>query len=612
MLPTERVFIVLMSRQKASPIHPIMVPKPALASGTNHPGALLLFCFGPHRLRQHPSQARKPQRPPLSHAVVELFIFILQNLRVNRLLNPTQILHELLELESLQQDGDFKNVDTLLDLALAGHLLASHQLGALCHVGILHHAGDCNNLFALVEVGDKARSFLCICLALNDNVVVAICVLSDVPMLDANRLAVTSRTVVGLDLLDVLKVVGRRSDTDTLDNEICRLGRLSTLDLCTHLELGTVLLDQASEGLSKLLAHDSHHRLFLHTNDGDIVLHASETVANLHTDEGATNNDNLLATILTCSLHDALGMGKCTKNKDVLEISLQAVHREPLGSATRSHDELCVVELLAVISLNGTVVEIDLRNIAPAPYNLGLVCDESLGELGTVEGLCVLARDDSDLALVAATTEAFDGTESTTAASDNDNMVLLFYAAALEVELASVGLDCLLLALDVDGTVTLEDLEFGQGVKCWGILDVTGGYLEAGCKVVSVEVQQASSQKHERMIVLTSVPRAGDSALASKNTLDQRSTVVGAVGTHGVNLILDLGQQNLSALNAVDFNLLLLAVLQVYARKPLELVFETKVEKFDETEQMRSSGRVTSAPNIKVEKHNSYLLHRYC
>ena len=62
-------------------------------------------------------------------------------------------------------------------------------------------------------------------------------------------------------------------------------------------------------------------------------------------------------------------------------------------------------------------------------------------------------------------------------------MVIALHTAALDVELTSVGLDCLLLALDVDGTITLEDLELGQGVKSWGILDVTGGHLEAGCKV---------------------------------------------------------------------------------------------------------------------------------
>jgi hypothetical protein len=75
--------------------------------------------------------------------------------------------------------------------------------------------------------------------------------------------------------------------------------------------------------------------------------------------------------------------------------------------------------------------------------------------------LGVLAGDDGDLALVATATEAFNGTESTTSTSDDNDVVLVFYAAALDVELASVGLDGLLLALDVNGTVTLVDLELG-------------------------------------------------------------------------------------------------------------------------------------------------------
>ena len=98
----------------------------------------------------------------------------------------------------------------------------------------------------------------------------------------------------------------------------------------------------------------------------------------------------------------------------------------------------------------------------------------------------VLAGDDGDLALVAAATKAFDGTESTTSASNDNDMVLLLYAAALDVELASVGLDRLLLALDVNGAVTLKDLELGQRVKSRGILDVTSRDLEAGCRDVSV------------------------------------------------------------------------------------------------------------------------------
>lgn len=83
----------------------------------------------------------------------------------------------------------------------------------------------------------------------------------------------------------------------------------------------------------------------------------------------------------------------------------------------------------------------------------------------------------------------------------------------------------------------------------------------------------SSMSKQERVVGHTSVPRAGDSALACENTLDQGSTVVSAVGTHGVNLVLDLGQQDLSALNAVDLDLLLLAILQVDAGQALELVF---------------------------------------
>lgn len=98
----------------------------------------------------------------------------------------------------------------------------------------------------------------------------------------------------------------------------------------------------------------------------------------------------------------------------------------------------------------------------------------------------VLAGDDGDLALVAAATEAFDGTKSTTSASNDNDVVFVFYAAALDVELASVGLDGLLLAFDVNSTVTLVDLELGEGVKSRGIFDVTSGNLEAGCRIVSV------------------------------------------------------------------------------------------------------------------------------
>jgi hypothetical protein len=134
----------------ALPSHPIMVPKPALASGTNHPGALFLFCFGPHRLRQHPSQAREPQRLPLSHAVAEMLGFILQLLRVDRLLNPTQILHDLLELESLQQCQIMRK-RKFLRVSL---LTSGEEEGCLLHLGV-----TCRVLHAIAR-------FIVSCLAL--------------------------------------------------------------------------------------------------------------------------------------------------------------------------------------------------------------------------------------------------------------------------------------------------------------------------------------------------------------------------------------------------------------------------------------------------------------
>lgn len=46
-----------------------------------------------------------------------------------------------------------------------------------------------------------------------------------------------------------------------------------------------------------------------------------------------------------------------------------------------------------------------------------------------------------------------------------------------------------------------------------------------------------------------------------------------AVGTHGMNLIPDLGKEDLASLDSLHLNLLLLTILQVDAGQALELVF---------------------------------------
>lgn len=69
------------------------------------------------------------------------------------------------------------------------------------------------------------------------------------------------------------------------------------------------------------------------------------------------------------------------------------------------------------------------------------------------------------------------------------------------------------------------------------------------------------------------MPWTSDSAFTGEDTLHQRCTIVGAVGTHGVNLISHLGKKNLSSLNAFDLSLLLLTIFKVDAGQVLELVF---------------------------------------
>ena len=48
---------------------------------------------------------------------------------------------------------------------------------------------------------------------------------------------------------------------------------------------------------------------------------------------------------------------------------------------------------------------------------------------------------------------------------------------------------------------------------------------------------------------------------------------MGAVGAHGVDLILHLCKEHLAAFDTFDFSFLLLTVLQVDASQALELVF---------------------------------------
>lgn len=95
----------------------------------------------------------------------------------------------------------------------------------------------------------------------------------------------------------------------------------------------------------------------------------------------------------------------------------------------------------------------------------------------------------------------------------------------------------------------------------------------------------------------TSVPWASDSSLAGQNTLDERCTVMGAVGAHGVHFIPDLGQEHLAAFNTLNLAFLLLAILQVDAGQALELEFSSHIAKTG-GEESRSVCSCSSAKGL--------------
>ena len=57
-------------------------------------------------------------------------------------------------------------------------------------------------------------------------------------------------------------------------------------------------------------------------------------------------------------------MRKGTKNEDILKIALETVHRKPFGCTSRSHDELGVAEVFAVIGGDLASFEIGFRNVS--------------------------------------------------------------------------------------------------------------------------------------------------------------------------------------------------------------------------------------------------------
>lgn len=69
------------------------------------------------------------------------------------------------------------------------------------------------------------------------------------------------------------------------------------------------------------------------------------------------------------------------------------------------------------------------------------------------------------------------------------------------------------------------------------------------------------------------MPRAGQPSLGGENPHLQGCAVVCAIRRGGIHAVLHLAQKHLPALDAIHFDLLLLAILQVEGRHSLKLKF---------------------------------------
>jgi hypothetical protein len=90
--------------------------------------------------------------------------------------------------------------------------------------------------------------------------------------------------------------------------------------------------------------------------------------------------------------------------------------------------------------------------------------------------------------------------------------------------------------------------------------------------------KQAVARQHEFLgmviaIQHTSVPWTRQSSFRRQDTLCQWRTIMRAIGTGSMHLVLHLQQQHFPTLNTLNFNFFLLSILKVQGRNVLELEF---------------------------------------
>ena len=184
------------------------------------------------------------------------------------------------------------------------------------------------------------------------------------------------------------------------------------------LSIGSVGCQQVSLQLNGALT-------LFHADDGNVVLHTSQAIGDLHADKRTTNNDDLLA-IVANSLEDVLRVWQCSQQEDIAQVTFEAIKWQPPRGATSRQNQLRVFKVLPrlgrhllareVNTLDLAFDELDrsiLVEVLLSPCRLGKIGQQRLRELCSVDRLVALFRDDCNFAGVASTAKAFDRTDST-------------------------------------------------------------------------------------------------------------------------------------------------------------------------------------------------------
>ncbi|KAI6749981.1 hypothetical protein HG531_007246 [Fusarium graminearum] len=266
--------------------------------------------------------------------------------------------------------------------------------------------------------------------------------LSNVPMLNANWLAFTSRSVVGecsniANSVNILKASNRVVVIDLDGSVLLKCNAAVVLEILsrggnTHPEndqvrlqpqLDALALERLLESCADLFTKNPFKWDILHADDSHIIV-AGCSNCTFHSDEGRSNNHDLLA--LVANLVDNLfRVIDCAESENIVKV-LKSFKGQSPGCTTRREDQFRVRDLLSPFGCNKATRKVDVVDVTineldgaafvevlVSPGQLVKVGQKSLAQLRSVDWVVSLVGDDGDASLPTLLAKTLDNTQCT-------------------------------------------------------------------------------------------------------------------------------------------------------------------------------------------------------